>query len=51
MENKDTEILIVEDSPTQVVQLRYSLEKNGYPVTVAEDGKKALDYLKDNKPS
>ncbi|MGR3177220.1 MAG: response regulator [Candidatus Anammoxibacter sp.] len=51
MENKDTEILIVEDSPTQVVQLRYSLEKNGYPVAVAEDGKKAIDYLKDNKPS
>ncbi|MGR3319651.1 MAG: response regulator [Candidatus Anammoxibacter sp.] len=49
--NKDIEILIVEDSPTQVVQLRYTLEKNGYSVTVAENGSKALASIKNKKPS
>ena len=44
--NSDTEILIVEDSPTQSMKLRYILEKNGYSVTDAQNGKEALDYVK-----
>jgi DNA-binding response OmpR family regulator len=35
-------ILIVEDSPTQAVQLEYILEQNGYEVFVAHNGKEAL---------
>ncbi len=46
--NNDKEILIAEDSPTQSMQLRYILEKNGYSVTDAQNGKEALDYLKMN---
>lgn len=46
--NNGTEILIVEDSPTQAMKLRYFLEKNGYSVTVAQNGKEALDYLEMN---
>src|SRR3989339_548172 len=36
------EILIAEDSLTQAEQLRYILEKHGYKVSVANNGKEAL---------
>ena len=39
MEN-NVHILVVEDSPTQAVELQYLLEKNHYQVTVANDGKR-----------
>jgi CheY-like chemotaxis protein len=32
MNNKDIEILVVEDSPTQAEMLRYLLESHGYVV-------------------
>ena len=35
---KDIHILIVEDSLTQALQLQFLLEKNGYPVTTANNG-------------
>jgi len=38
-------VLIAEDSPTQAEQLKYILERNGYRVTVAENGVKALAQL------
>ena len=44
------EILVVEDSPTQAVQLCYLLEKHGYTVTVASDGLQALDAIYARKP-
>ncbi|MFA3781698.1 ATP-binding protein [Melioribacteraceae bacterium 4301-Me] len=50
IEEHNQHILIVEDSLTQAEQLRYILEKRGYKVTVAVDGKKALDYLRKNRP-
>ncbi len=56
MENKDAttkkqiEILIAEDSPTQAEHLRYILEKRGFKVWAAADGKEALEFLKRQKP-
>ena len=45
------EILIVEDSPTQAEQLKYILEKQGYKVPVANNGKQALSLFGKHKPA
>jgi signal transduction histidine kinase len=45
------EILIVEDSPTQAMELKLSLEKHGYRTSVAGNGREALAYLRRNRPS
>ncbi|MGR3179381.1 MAG: response regulator [Candidatus Anammoxibacter sp.] len=50
MENK-IEILLVEDSPTQAIEVQHFLEGYHYTVSVAQTGKKALDFLKTSKPS
>ncbi|MFH0785060.1 MAG: response regulator [Pseudomonadota bacterium] len=50
MENSLFQILIVEDSPTQVEQLRFILEKRGYKVIVARNGKEALQVLQHTLP-
>jgi len=44
------EILIAEDSRTQLEQLRYILERNGYNVRIARDGKSALEMIRGSKP-
>jgi len=48
---KATSILIAEDSPTQALQLQHSLEKNGFAVTVARNGKEALSLMKKSRPA
>jgi signal transduction histidine kinase len=45
------EILIAEDSPTQAEQLRYLLEKEGYAVTAATNGRHALELARQRKPT
>jgi signal transduction histidine kinase len=45
------EILIVEDSPTQAAQLRHILERHGFLVTTAANGREALAVLAAGKPS
>ena len=50
-EKKQVEILIVEDSPTQTEQLKYTLENKGYKVSCARNGLEALDYLAANLPT
>ena len=45
------EILLVEDSPTQVERLRHVMEAKGYRTRVARDGKKALEALRERKPN
>lgn len=47
---QDTHILIVEDSLTQAVQLQFILEKNGYKVTCAHNGRQALESARKEKP-
>lgn len=39
------EILVVEDSPTQALQLQFLLESEGYEVSVAKNGREGLDLL------
>jgi two-component system, sensor histidine kinase and response regulator len=48
---KSPEILIAEDSPTQAEQIKHLLESHNYKVTIASDGKKAMDWLAKHKPS
>lgn len=45
---KKSDLLVVEDSPTQAEHI---LEKHGYGVEVAKNGKEAIDYLNTNLPS
>jgi len=49
--NENVEILIAEDSPTQAEQLQYLLAEQGYRVTVAANGKRALDAARKSKPT
>ena len=44
-------ILIVEDSATQALRLQLTLEKNGFAVTAARDGRAALDALAQHRPA
>ncbi len=48
---KDVEILIVEDSHTQALQLQYLLEEHGFKVTVTANGKEAIDAARKHKPT
>ncbi len=50
METK-TEILIVEDSPTQAIKVQYFLEQRNFLVFIVHTGKEALDLLKIRKPA
>ncbi len=49
--NEKTRILIVEDSPTQMEELKYILEKKGYMVDAASNGKEAMVYLEGKIPT
>src|SRR6266516_1098220 len=44
-------ILIAEDSPTQAQQLQHLLEQHGYHVTIAANGRAALEAAQDCKPT
>lgn len=43
-------VLVVEDSATQALHLKFMLEKRQFKVQIAENGKKALDALKEFTP-
>jgi signal transduction histidine kinase len=47
----DVEILIVEDSPTQALQLQFVLEEQSYRTTLVSSGEAALAYLADQQPA
>jgi two-component system sensor histidine kinase/response regulator len=51
LKNKKIKILCVEDSPTQVEQLKYILEKHSYEILVAYNGREALEFMGESKPS
>jgi len=48
---REINILIVEDSPSQALQLRRTLESHAYRVTIVNTGKDALRLLQTTKPS
>ncbi len=43
-------VLIVEDSPTQAEDLRYTLAQAGYSVSVASNGREALEAIRKRRP-
>jgi signal transduction histidine kinase len=43
-------ILIVEDSLTQAAKLEHLFSKQGYVVSMAKDGREALEFMKGEKP-
>ena len=45
-----TRILLVEDEPSLVETVRYALEREGFGVTVARDGREALDRFAAEPP-
>jgi len=47
----DTHLMVVEDSPTQALEIQYFLEEHGYKVSLAEDGEQAFAMLKDFTPT
>ena len=49
--NKAINVLIVEDSPTQVAHLSYLLEEQGYAVTTTTNGRQALASVRARKPT
>jgi len=51
LKKKEIDILIVEDSLTQAMQLKYLLEKNLYSVITADDGLSALLVLEQFDPT
>lgn len=44
-------VLIVEDEPSLADSLRYNLEREGYEVTVATDGRAAIEVFRRERPS
>ena len=46
-----TEVLIVEDSPTQAEQLRHLLEMHGYLVVSASNGFEAMELAESRRPA
>ena len=47
----DVEILVVEDSSMQAELLKFILEQHAHRVSIAQNGREALDYLKDHMPT
>lgn len=45
------EILVVEDSPTQALKLKYILEKQEYAVRLATNGREGLEAIAESRPS
>lgn len=51
MNNSNVKILIVEDSLTQAVELKYILEKHNYNVQHAKNGLEAINMIKKDAPN
>jgi PAS domain S-box-containing protein len=49
-EDRSVEILIVEDSPTQALQLQHILEQHDYRAAIATNGSEALAFVRQRKP-
>jgi len=51
LEKTGIKILVVEDSRTQAEHLRHILERSGYRVCIATNGKDALEMVRNEKPA
>ncbi|WP_027873259.1 response regulator [Spongiibacter marinus] len=43
-------VLIVDDSPTEIVKIRQILSKNGYDVITAESGERGIELVRAESP-
>ena len=43
-------VLIVDDSPTEIVKIRQILSKNGYDVITAESGERGIELVRAENP-
>jgi len=43
-------IVLAEDNSTLALLLKFRLEKEGYQLFIAEDGKKAIELIEENNP-
>jgi two-component system alkaline phosphatase synthesis response regulator PhoP len=50
MENKLVKVLVADDEPDILEFIQFNLERNGFEVTTAKDGKEALEKAKEVKP-
>jgi two-component system alkaline phosphatase synthesis response regulator PhoP len=50
MENKLVKVLVADDEPDILEFIQFNLERNGFEVTTAKDGKEALEKAKKVKP-
>jgi len=50
MDRELTDILVVEDSPTQAEQVKFTLENSGFAVRVAGNGVRALALIEEKRP-
>lgn len=50
MENKDYKILLVDDEPDILEFVGYNLKKEGFQVTTCDNGKSAIEAVKNDKP-
>ena len=48
--NHKKKIVLAEDNSTLSLLLKFKLTKDGYDVFVAEDGKKAIEYIEEHNP-
>ena len=51
LSDMESDILIVEDSPTQAAKLKFILSSKGYPVRVAANGQEALEHVEEKIPT
>ena len=51
MDEKDVKILLVEDEEAVASFVKTELEFEGYQVTWAQDGKEALEFFQQEKPT
>jgi len=49
--NDKKKIVLAEDNSTLSLLLKFKLEKEGYEVLVAEDGKKAIELIEEHNPN
>jgi len=50
MAETSARILLVEDEPSLVESVRYSLEREGFGVIVASDGRRAIERFREDRP-
>ena len=51
MPDRKVQVLVVEDSPTEALRLKYAIENNGWSCGQAGDGDQGLAFVREHKPA